>query len=250
MRHALGLLGLLVFLRDPGAARAGALHEVVNGLADRTGAPPPASGKGGGSSGGDGPSVQNPILGAGGEELGGSGGAPPFGQPILLDGTGPDTVVTAFLGLQSIVNSDSAATVAVHAAFDDLGLGVEVSHYWEAGTRMEPAVTLDHLRLLGALRVVRDGPLSVWLEAGPVAVLALEDETLFGGTAGIRVDKHVAGALGMTFQARGAVYAHGILGVECEAALDLWILRAGYRLLAFDVGPPLHGPEIGISVGF
>ena len=87
-------------------------------------------------------------------------------------------------------------------------------------------------------------------EAGAAAVLALEDQTLIGATAGLRVERHVAGDIGVTFHARGSYYTHDIVGIESEVAVDLWLLRVGYRLLAFDVGPPLHGPEVGISLSF
>jgi hypothetical protein len=176
--------------------------------------------------------------------------APPFVQPIFLPEPGPEADISAFLGAQSVVGSDAAATVEVRATFEDFGLGVAATRYWEGATAMQPAVHLDDVRMFGSYRLFRDGPTSLWLDAGGAAVLALEDETIVGAMAGLRAERRVAGEIGLSFEAHGSAYTHGIVGVQAEVAVDLWLLRVGYRLLAFDVGPALHGPEIGVSLRF
>jgi len=249
MRRVMALVSVVLLAAPAGA---GTLHDVVNGLAKATGGQPATSGSsgGGGTSAGD-------VLGAIVDGLldpdmawsGGSG--PPYTQPVLY-GSGPAGAATlsAYLGLQSVIGSDGAGTIAAHASFEDLGFGLEATRYWEGPTSGQPSVQLDYLRLFGSYRLVHDGALAIWLEGGGAAVLALEDETILGGFAGLRVEKHVAGQLGVSLEIGGAVYSHGILGLEAEAAVDLWLLRVGYRVLAFDVGPPLHGPELGIAVTF
>lgn len=243
---------IAVLLVASPAASAGTLHDVVNGLAKASGSAP-ASTSGGGSGG----TTASDVLGAIVDGIlhpdasaPAASGATSFAQPIFFPEPTPDATLTAFLGFQSVVGSDGAGTAEVRASFEDFGLGVSVSRYWEGATMTQGSVHLDDLRLFGSYRVLHDGPTSLWLDAGGAAVLALDDETLIGATAGIRVEHHVAGDIGVTFHARGSFYSHTIVGIESEVAVDLWLLRVGYRLLAFDVGPPLHGPEVGLSLSF
>ena len=240
----------VVLLAAP--ASAGTLHDVVNGLGKASGSLPAPSSSGSGGGGASAGDVIGAILDGflHPDASAAASGATSFAQPIFLPEATPDANLSAFLGIQSVVGSDGAGTAEVRASFEDFGIGVAVSRYWEGATMTQGSVHLDDLRLFGSYRLMHDGPTSVWLDAGGAAVLALEDQTLIGATAGLRVERHVAGDIGVTFHARGSYYRHNIIGVESEVAVDLWLLRVGYRLLAFDVGPPLHGPEVGISLSF
>jgi len=247
---AIAVVFVLVLI-GASTASAGTLHDVVNGLGKATGSAPASPGGGGtgGTTAGD-------VIGAIVDGLlhpdaaAAASGTTSFAQPIFFPEPTPDATVNAFLGFQSVAGSDGAGTAEVRASFDDFGLGVAVSRYWEGATMTQGEVHLDDLRLFGSYRFFHDGPTSLWVDAGGAAVLALKDETLIGGMAGFRVDHNVVGDIGVTFHARGSIYSHTIVGIESEVAVDLWVLRVGYRLLAFDVGPPLHGPEVGVSLSF
>jgi hypothetical protein len=158
-------------------------------------------------------------------------------------------VFDAFVGLQKVYESE--ASISARVALEDrwFRLSGGLSHYWES----QPdggQLTMTVPTLLAGVRIDDRGATKAFLEGGVVVAKTLDDpmadSTLTGGTVGVHVQHRVP---------QGAVIAdchiqlfdHGIRAYTARLALRLYHVEAAIRVLDFNVGPALFGPEVGFG---
>lgn len=240
-------------------AHAGALGKVVGGLHE-------AAGGGGGSSkhtsgsSGSGGSSSGSWSGGGSDHGGGhccsdswmtfggygSGYGYGYGPP-----SGGSVDVDAYVGLQSVTDSNGSLSAEIRATHANFGIGVhDTSFFEDPGPGAMQETTLDLWAIAGHVRLANDGPTQMWAEAGLAGVKASPDLSFFGAEAGLMVQHHLVAALGLTAGARYYVLEHDVRATEVQAGIHVSILRISYRIVDFNVGPPLRGPEIGVAVRF
>jgi len=225
------------------AAHAGALGQVVQGLAGATGSnarPAPAAGTPPSSSGGVLVEGGPPYYPAG---VVGVGLAPPPAS------SAPDVTVELRLGLMAVHDSDGAAAFEVGFVHDDFGLVVRGRSFFEE-QQTGSTLRLDLGSISAQLRVISAGGAELWLEGGIGGVATIDDIHAYGPVAGARVERTLLGDIGARAIGRYYFLADGIRLLELAAGVRVACLDFSYRLFSFNVGPPLHGPEVGITLTF
>ncbi|MBT8491913.1 MAG: hypothetical protein KJO07_02535 [Deltaproteobacteria bacterium] len=152
-------------------------------------------------------------------------------------------------------------TSAIFVKGSDLALGsmLRVSHRWFTLSAaydayiedlpMDETLTFTTWRFTGGRRWTKPGLGSVLVEGGPTGGHST-GLSMVGVVAGVTGRLAVANTAGLDASARGYIYNQGSSAVEMQGAVRLSVIRAGYRWLKFDVGPALHGPEIGLAFSF
>jgi hypothetical protein len=238
-------LGVLVWALP---AHAGVLSQAVGGIDHAAGAEPGKS-SGGSSSGGSKDSSSSS-----GSSHADSGGCC-WSDPTATLGYGPPPQPPGpmeselYAGVQSVEGSDGSVTLEMRSSWKDFGIGVRGSSWYEQ-TGREQYVHLDLWSIGGQWRVDHEGKLSVWAEIGFAGINNNDDVSLSGLTAGLHMTRKLDGQLSISAAARRFFLQHDIAANEVHVGLHLAILELSYRVMDFNVGPPLHGPEVGLAFMF
>ncbi len=254
VRHTLAMA--IVLLAAAAPARAGVLSKVVNGLSNATG-----DGKGGG---GDSSSGGNDVVGSivsglfSGDWSSNSRAA---GDPTYVyspgyypyAGTGPDpTELSLYAGVQSVEGSDGAMTMELTVTYENFGIALRGTGFYETVGSGDGAqhVSLDLGTMSAVYRVYNEGPLQVWLEGGLGGVSATGDIRVWGVFGGVRLQRRLGGDLTASADLRHFRMEDEIAINEARASFHISVLRVSYRVVDFNVGPPLMGPEVGVNLTF
>lgn len=259
--HLTVLLAASGLLLVPAAAQAGgALSKVVGGMKQQA----RSNGDGGNGSSGGGGSADRPEPTRDHRvDAHGSGywhdphraydPTPVYvmGPPYPTGGGGTDVAIYA--GLQSVDDSDGAGFISLRASHDDLGIVLEESRYWERIRTPDgmDLLTMDVWGIGMTYRVVQSagGDTAVWLRGGLVGANS-DGLAILGAGAGAEVAHNINDNIGIDASIRGLAFEDDIHGIEARAGVAAAVLRLSYRVMKFDVGPALRGPEFGLAFGF
>lgn len=245
----------------PAAARAGVLSKVVHGLAARSGQPGPDAGRKASSDGHHhSDSSKSSDSGGGSVDSGGFWSGPDTPVPdTAVAGpyplaAGPGTAVSLYLGLESVKGSDGAGAVSLRTSYGDFGIGLADTVYFESiRTKQGPDELEMHAwAMTGAWRAHRADDAddtSVWLQAG-LAGTSSQGLQIFGAVVGAAVTHNLIGAIGLEGTARVFAYQDDIRALEVRGGLAVSMFRLSYRVLKYNVGPALKGPELGVAMQF
>ncbi|HEU5057639.1 MAG TPA: hypothetical protein VFU21_13990 [Kofleriaceae bacterium] len=186
------------------------------------------------------------VVGAG--YYGGGTATAGSSEPIL---TGPGRLDLT-LGAHSVVDSAGALLGELRASKDWIGLGVSGIRYVEhvEDGKREDDVSLSLAAFTISGRVFRHEATELWLDGGLAMNGSSEYDTILGTAWSVRAEQGLAPDLGLRGQVRYYALEHEVSAWEGWAGVRAWFLHAGYRALQFNVGPPLHGPEAGVSLRF
>jgi hypothetical protein len=152
-----------------------------------------------------------------------------------------------------VVDSQGALVGELRASKAWLGLSASATSYFE---QVDSKLGRDLVRLhlmafcLNA-RLFESGPAELWIDGGLAASTSTEYDAIFGAAFGLRAEVHSAlPHLALVGQARFFHLEADVSAFEAWAGARAWFLQAGYRLLRFNVGEPLHGPEAGVALRF
>ncbi len=163
------------------------------------------------------------------------------------------TDVTVYFGLAAVEDSDGAMAMSLRASYGDLGLEIADTKYFERDERMpSDYLTMDVWTLGFAYRAVAAGAderTAIWLKGG-LAGASSYGLSVLGAVGGAELAHNVSSTLGLHSSARLFAYQDGIRGVELRTGFAASIVRVSYRVLKFNVGPALRGPEVGVSLSF
>jgi hypothetical protein len=156
--------------------------------------------------------------------------------------------VYLYLAGQSVADSNGSLTVELRAWYEKFGLGIrQTSFFEEAQPRW---LRLDLWNLSGHFRAYAGDRAELWLEGGLGGLRTIDDLTSYGPEVGARVERPLTETLGLTVEGRGYFLQDDVRALELRAAMRVSILYLSYRLVDFSVGPPLHGPEVGLGFTF
>jgi len=240
----------------------------------------PTGGHSGGSSGGGGRLGQvSGGLGSSGGRGGSSGGGtrvppPPRPQTEVVDvvyvpaaegviAVGGATVVPtvprkpdggtakieAYIGAQKVYESDGAWTAEVGIRDKLFRLAGSVTRYYER----EPdnsQLTLTLPQLVGGVRIDDGGATKAYLEVGLVGAKTrndpMMDSSLTGGLGGVRLEHSLTRGATVIGTLHEMVFSNDVRAHAATIGVRWGVLQASLRILDFNVGPALYGPELGL----
>lgn len=172
------------------------------------------------------------------------------GGGIVLEGPAR---FDAYLGAHAVVDSDGAAALDLRLRRDFVGLSMSGTSYFE---EVEDKGRMDSVRLdmwaLGlAGRLARAGDSTeLWIEGGFAVSTSTEYDAIAGLQTALRAEHRIRPELELFGRVRYYGMQDDVSAFEAWGGVRAWVIAAGYRSLQFNVGPPIHGPEAGISLQF
>ncbi|GAB4569506.1 MAG: hypothetical protein Tsb0020_23660 [Haliangiales bacterium] len=156
------------------------------------------------------------------------------------------------LAVQTVADSDGALAGGVGLRSGQVGLELAGRHYFESGLAQDGSdvIHMNVWSLTAAAQLLGDKRAQLWVHAGVAGISSSEFESELGATFGATIDYALSSWLGLASDARYYLLAEDLRAGEVQAAVELSILRVGYRAFRFNVGPPLHGPEAGMRLRF
>jgi hypothetical protein len=181
---------------------------------------------------------------------------PPFvagsvpGGPGMRGPAAPLRVSLA-LGLQAVEGSDAAVSGAARVHLGGLGLALEGTQYFERDrTGGGETIFMDIWSMRLAGRVLRLGHGELWVEGGMAGTGSSGFERVTGTVIGAGVVHAPSPTITLRGGARYYVFERDLHATEAHADIGVSFLSVGYRVLAFGVGPALHGPGFGVQAEF
>lgn len=159
--------------------------------------------------------------------------------------------IDGFVGVQKVVESNSAISASL--SIDDrlFRLALGVSRYQEQqmdGSQL--TLTLPSLNV--GLRVDGGGPTRVFLEGGVAQVKTknepMGDSSITGATIGVHLEHrfHAKGRRALVGDAHMMYFESNVKAYAARVGVRIGFLEAAVRVLDFNVGPALYGPEVGL----
>jgi hypothetical protein len=179
--------------------------------------------------------------------------ASPVGGPSLRGPVEP-VRLSLSLGLQSVEGSDAAVSGAAAVRLGGFALAIEGAQYFErvagstAGSGETIYMDIWSMRMAG--RVLRLGAGELWIEGGMGGTGSTEFERVSGTVIGASFVHAPGREISLRGGARYYVFEHDLSATEAHADFGVSFLSVGYRVLAFGVGPALHGPGLGVHAEF
>lgn len=232
-----------------------------------------------GGSGGGGPLSQTSSgIGAatgGGSTSGSSGGAPapiltnsppdatyydtgydPYVGGPIVDGSVPAAAYTGdrarfelYAGAQKVHDSDGSWSIEASVTDFRLRIKLAASRYYETlpdGDRL--TMTMPQLTI--GWRIDDLGPTAVYLEGGGANASTrgdpMADSSISGPLFGTRVEHRLGLRTTAIGDAAAMWFGDGIRAYQARLGLRYGPVEASVRVLDFNVGPPLYGPELGL----
>jgi len=170
-------------------------------------------------------------------------------SPPILPGPGR---LDLYLGAHSVVGSDGAMLGELRASKDWLGLAVSGIRYVEHvdDGKREDNVSLYLTAFSISGRLFKHESTEMWLDGGLAVSGSSEYKPIVGSAWSLRGEHGLNPDLALRAQARYYVFEQGVSAMEAWGGVRAWFLQAGYRVLKFNVGPAMHGPEAGVALRF
>lgn len=161
----------------------------------------------------------------------------------------PPATLQFYAGAQKVHDSDGSASIELAVSDRRLRLTGTYSRYFErqpnAGT-----LTMNMPTLVGGVRIDDMGPTQVFLEGGVVLVRTngdqMGDSKLTGPIAGMRVEHSLSGQVSLLGDVQQMWFDNDIRATAGRVGVRYKYVQASFRVLDFNVGPPLYGPEVGV----
>jgi hypothetical protein len=156
-----------------------------------------------------------------------------------------------YLGVESPSNSDGAMTVEVRRTFGSVGISVRATSFFELVDRK--LNRYEHLDLcsLGLVwRFPPGAPFNLSLELGATALNDTRGPSRGGVTAALSMWHPLVGELAMMGSGRLSYLAPDVTEGELLVGVQLSIMQIGYRIVDFELAPPMYGPEVGLVMVF
>lgn len=156
-----------------------------------------------------------------------------------------------YVGAQKVHDSDGAFTAELALVDDWLRVGGTYSRYYEAQPDAN-ALTLSLPTLTLGVRIKDDiAGSKVYLIGGLVGAQTANDKVMdssfVGAVGGLRVETPLSRSVGIVGEAQVMQFGDGVRATSARAGVKVGPLQASLRVLDFNVGPPLWGPELGVG---
>ncbi len=172
-------------------------------------------------------------------------------RPATPEKPGPAAHFEAYAGAQKVHDSDGSFTAELALVDDWLRVGGTVSRYYEAQPGMN-ALTLTLPTLTVGVRIKDDiAGSKIYLVGGVVGAKTANDKVMdssfVGAVGGLRIEMPLSSSLGLVGEAQVMQFSDNVRATSVRAGLKVGPLQASLRMLDFNVGPPLWGPELGVG---
>lgn len=140
--------------------------------------------------------------------------------------------------------------LALSVVDDRIRLNAEVTQYYEDRTQ-GGRLTMTMPSLTAVLRLGPGGPTQVWLEAGATMARIkgdpAGDSSLVAPTIGARLVRRLSSRTALLATAEGMFFSNNIRAFSGRVAFRFDHVEAAFRVLDWNVGPALFGPELGVG---
>lgn len=162
----------------------------------------------------------------------------------------PAATATFYIGAQKVHDSDGSVTADIVVRDRRFQLAGSFSHYFE-GLSSGGRLTMSMPSLAGGVRIDDLGPTSVVLEFGAVHASTkgdvMGDSSITGPIAGVRFEHAMQGNMALQVAAHGLWFPDDIRAKSLRVGMSYGHVQASLRILDFNVGPALFGPEVGLA---
>jgi hypothetical protein len=161
----------------------------------------------------------------------------------------PAAQFTIYAGAQKVHDSDGSASLELAVIDRRLRLNATFSRYFERQTGSD-ALTMTMPTLTGGLRIDDMGKTAVYLEGGVVHVRTdgdvMGDTKITGPIAGLRIEHPLDSAITLLGDVQQMWFDNDIKATSGRVGVRYKFVQASFRVLDFNVGPALYGPEVGV----
>ena len=167
-------------------------------------------------------------------------------QPLLPP---PPAHFEGYVGASKVHDSDGSLSAELGIVDDWFRVDGSYTRYYEAQPGMN-TLTLSMPKLTGGVRLY-DGPGSrIYITAGLVGAKTKNDQAMdssfVGVTGGIRIVVPSGDLAALVGTAELMQFEDSVTATSVRAGIRIGPMEATMRLLDFNVGPPLWGPELGL----
>jgi hypothetical protein len=163
--------------------------------------------------------------------------------------TTTEAQIHVYAGAQKVTDSDGAGVVEIGVTEWRMRLDGTFTRYYERQPGGE-MLTMTMPTLLGGFRIDDMGKTAVYLQGGVVHARtngdAMGDSKITGPMAGMRIEHALSKDLSLLGDVHRMFFPNDIQATQGRVAVRYKYLQAGFRVLDFNVGPPLYGPEVGV----
>jgi hypothetical protein len=160
----------------------------------------------------------------------------------------PAAVFSAYAGAQKVHDSDGSASIELAVSDWRLRMTGTYSRYFER--QAVGTLTMQMPTLLGGVRIDDMGDTAVYLEFGVAHVRTdgdvMGDTKLTGPIAGMRIETPLTKQISLVGDVQQMWFDHDIEATAARVGARYKYFQASFRVLDFNVGPPLYGPEVGV----
>ncbi|MEO8700094.1 MAG: hypothetical protein ABI867_08625 [Kofleriaceae bacterium] len=175
-------------------------------------------------------------------------------NPILgstvAERSAPSSDVDLYLGAQKVQDSDGSLSVGLAITDYRFRVAGTFSHYFE-GESDGSRVTMTLPTLTAGLRIDNFGRTKMILEGGVAYVRTKGDpmanSSITGAIVGVQVEHAVSPKLTIVGLAQHMAFPDKIRAESGLVGVRYGVVQAALRVLDFNVGPALYGPEVGVS---
>ncbi len=161
--------------------------------------------------------------------------------------TTPD--VDFYAGAQKVHDSDGSASIEVAVTDGRFRIAGAYSHYFERQTG-GGVLTMAMPTLMGGIRIDDMGDTKVFVEGGVVHARTngdqMGDSSITGPIAGVRVEHTLSKDLSLIGDTHKQWFDDNIRATDGRVGVRYKYVQASFRVLDFNVGPALYGPEVGV----
>jgi hypothetical protein len=161
-----------------------------------------------------------------------------------------DAKVELYVGAQKIYESDGAYNAELVVRDGRFRLAGAITHFFEPRGDGNGHLTMTMPSVTGGLRIDDGGATKVWLEAGVVGAVTrndpVMDSSITGVIGGVRLEHRLARKTSALLDAQRMYFGDDIRATAIRAGVRFGVLQASFRVVDFNVGPALFGPELGL----
>ena len=165
---------------------------------------------------------------------------PPDGGPAQIE---------AYFGASKIHESDGMWNAELGIRDGLFRLGASLTRYYET-QRDGSQLTLTMPSLIGGMRIDDRGPTRVYLELGFVNAKTrndpVMDTSVTGGIGGVRLEHRLTRNATLVGTVHQMIFEQDVRARSATIGIRFNVLQASFRVLDFNVGPALYGPELGL----
>jgi len=162
---------------------------------------------------------------------------------------GPPAKVELYAGAQKVADSDGSASIELAVTDRRFRVAGTYTRYFERQA-VGGLLTMQMPTLTGGIRIDDMGPTAVFLEGGVVHARTngdvMGDSKITGPIAGMRVEHALGNQLSLLGDVQQMWFDDDIRATAGRVGVRFKYVQASFRVLDFNVGPPLYGPEVGV----